>query len=140
MQSTAAHRVFDVRSIMSESADPQWSLLRHQVGSWRYDDRAPGTPLERYGRYLDWLETCVGPAEGSLAVALAYFLPHHWPPPERGEWQALCQVSARRTRPHPYDLAMAWAAGWRPGERAAAFAPGRIGELAVLALAEQVEA
>lgn len=140
MQSAVAHRVFDTRSDVEVALSPNWDRLREQATTWQRLDRDGGSPLERYGRYLDWAQSGTRYPDADLALAVAYFLPRYSPPPATDDWLALCDAATGVTRPHPYDPALAWAAGWRPGRASGPFTPGQVGELAVLALAEQVEA
>jgi hypothetical protein len=139
MQSVIAHRIFDARSDVEVALSPNWERLREQSLTWQRLHRTPGSPLERYGRYLDWAQTGTHP-DADLALAVAYFLPRHSPSPVTTEWAALCDASTGATRPHPYDLALAYAAGRRSQHTPGPFLPGQVGELAVLALAEQVDA
>jgi len=119
---------------------PQWDRLREQAFTWQRLDRAAGSPLARYGRYLEWAQSRTPFPDADLALAVAYFLPRYSSPPNADEWRELCDGASGITRPHPYDPALAWAAGWRPRRSPGPFIPGQVGELAVLALAEQVEA
>jgi hypothetical protein len=140
MQSAVAHRVFDTRSGVELTLNPNWERLRQQAATWQRLDREPGSPLDRYGRYLEWAQHGTRYPDADLALAVAYFLPRSSPAPGTEDWLALCDVAMSASRPHPYDPSLAWAAGWRPGRAVGPFQPGQVGELAVLALAEQVEA
>jgi hypothetical protein len=104
------------------------------VLAWRRSDPARVSPLEDYGRYLAWQDD-----HDDLAGAFAFFLPVHADPPSRSQWAQLGALATQPLSPNPFDLAVAWSAGWRGDGAAGPFARGRVGELAVLALIEQVE-
>src|SRR3954466_8102637 len=123
MRSAVAHRVFDSRSAVEVALCPQWDRLREQAFTWQRLDRAAGSPLARYGRYLEWAQSRTPFPDADLALAVAYFLPRYSSPPNADEWRALCDGASGITRPHPYDPALAWAAGWRPRRSPGPFIP-----------------
>ena len=128
---------------------PDFGGLSDRYRAWQCLDRGTGGPLERYGRYVEWARPAEGgtevprsPRRGSddLPLAVTFFTPRPASPPDDDQWQVLVNAVATPGNPNPYDVALAWAAGWRGDGVRGSFAPGRVGELAVLALVEQVQA
>lgn len=118
---------------------PDWARLAQQFQIWSREEHPSGGTAERYDRYLGWSQS-VSPADDDLARAVTFFRARTVPPPEAALWQTLCAAAAAPPQPNPYDLALAWAAGWRGSRQRLGFTPGQTGELAVLGLIEQVEA
>jgi hypothetical protein len=115
--------------------EPDWPLLKQQIQDWRRADARRGSPLEDYARFLAWQDRPVD----DLGRAIAFFLPVHAGPPDDAQWRRLSRIAVQPMSPNPFDLAVAWAAGWRGDQHVGAFVRGCVGELAVLALIEQVQ-
>jgi hypothetical protein len=140
MNSAAANRIFgSPRVPINTASRPDWARLAKQLRMWKSEDRQAGGPIESYGRYLEW-SRAASPDDDDLGRAVAFFTARTASPPDEPLWRTLCAAAARPCAPNPYDLALAWAAGWRGDRQRPPFTPGRVGELAVLALVEQVQA
>ena len=140
MYATATQLVYRAHERLDLTSEPDWAELKADVQSWRRADRARGTPLEIYARFT---ESCTDRGERGdhdLPRALAFFLPSHVEPPTGEEWAELCAAARSPIGPNPYDLAVAWAGGWRPGPAVRERGSRPVGELAVLAVIEQVTA
>jgi hypothetical protein len=135
VRSNAAQRVYGSRGATRVALDPDWSQLKQDVAAWRRDDRQRVSPLADYARFLAWQD---GP-DDDLARAFAFFLPVHATPPDGPHWAMLGALAMQPMSPNPFDLAVAWTAGWRGDREVGPFARSRVGELAGLALIEQVE-
>ena len=140
MNSAVANRIFgSPRVPINTASRPDWARLAKQLRMWKSEDRQAGGPIESYGRYLEW-SRAASPDDDDLGRAVAFFTARTASPPDEPLWRILCAAAARPRAPNPYDLALAWAAGWRGDRQRPPFTPGRVGELAVLALVEQVQA
>ncbi len=139
------------RDTALDLALPDFESLRALHHSWELEDRRPGGPLARYGRFLAWCrpdeQLDKGAADGvprrctdDLALAVTYFTARNAEPPDHAQWRTLAAAVAGVRGPNPYDVALAWATGWRGDGVRRQFTPGYVGELAVLALIEQVHA
>lgn len=140
----------------TEGSVPDWDALRATHDDWRREDRYQhgpiASPLERYSR---WVES-VRPAghhvpphgyraprvpagrRDELARAVVYFAAAFRPLPDDAQWGRLVAAIDSRLRPNPYDVALAWANGWRGDHLLGPIAIPTLSEHAVLALVEQV--
>ena len=118
-------------ALRNETTPPDWAWLDAAVRSWQVEDRRPGGPTERYARYLGWCEVMT-PAQDPLALAVAFFTARTALPPDAEQWQGLRALVGLPKQPNPYDVALAWAAGWRndalvvPGRRGVPGLPGLV--------------
>src|SRR5205823_7735286 len=88
------------RAIMTPH--PDWERLAEQLQNWRCEDRRPGSPVERYSRYLRWSQA-VSPDDGDLGRAVAFFTARTASRPDEPLWQTLCAAAATPHGPNPYD-------------------------------------
>lgn len=137
MELTSAKQIFRSHGHVNPVGTPAWECVKAQVREWSATDRGGGGLLEHFGRFVEWAEAR-RPGDDDLTRALAYFAGRERVP-DADELSALRLVALTEPHPHPYDLAVAWASGWRGQTGPTPFVRGQVSERAVLALVEQVE-